>query len=113
MVNFNCCLKQKLRLGYLSNGQPQKRSSISKLWQIIYSRKSVLESPEIIVKNPEFVFATSKGLFDGVLSRPHLKFFDLMDPFARGVQEVLMDQKDVETALNEVQNLGRNAKVIK
>lgn len=66
-------------------------------------RKSVLDSPEIIVKNPEFVFATSKGLFDGVLSRPHLKFFDLVDPFARGVQEVLMDQKDVETALNEVQ----------
>lgn len=66
-------------------------------------RKSVLESPDIIVKNPELVFATSKGLFDGVLSRPHLKFFDLMNPFARGLQEILLGQKDVETALNETQ----------
>jgi maltose-binding protein MalE len=62
-----------------------------------------LDNPEVIVKNPELTYTVSQGLKAAVLSRPHLKFWELMDPLARILQQVLLGEKEVEPALNEVQ----------
>ncbi|TET61082.1 extracellular solute-binding protein [Candidatus Aerophobetes bacterium] len=66
-------------------------------------RTSALDNPEVIVKNPELTYTVSQGLKAAVLSRPHLKFWELMDPLARILQQVLLGEKEVEPALNEVQ----------
>jgi len=71
-------------------------------------RSSALSDPEVIAKNPEIVYTVSQGLKAGVLSRPHLKFWELMDPFARSLQEVILGKKEVEPTLNEVQKVWKN-----
>jgi multiple sugar transport system substrate-binding protein len=68
-------------------------------------RMSALSHPEVMVKNPDLVYTVSQGLKAGVLSRPHLKFWELMDPFARALQEVILGKKEVEPTLNEVQKV--------